>query len=126
MNAEQLLGRTNRRTAILAAMTLALAVTTSIAALAGPPSKPAREARSTVVSLADLDLSTPEGLDAARDRVRQASKQLCRLVADPDDLSRYANYNPCVKESFTTAMERANKPALGVVARSDAASGNAR
>lgn len=105
------------------AVTLALAVAASVTAIAGPPSKIASESRSAAVSLAGLDLSTPEGLEAARDRVRKASKQLCKRVANPDDRSRNANYKACVDESSTTAMAQASMRALGVVARSDAAPG---
>ena len=111
----RLLNRCNRSTALLAALTLALTTTASTCAFADPLSKPSSETRSAAVSIADLDLSTPDGLSAARDRLRTAARRLCKRVANPDDLSRESNYTACVDEAFTNALAKLNERAVGVV-----------
>lgn len=120
MNADKPFNRLNRSTAILAVTMLALTAAASSAALADPPSKLSTDTRSAAVSTTDLDLSTPEGLSAARERVRQVVRQLCKRVANPEDLSRESNYAACVAESFTNAMAKLKERAAAVVARSDA------
>ena len=114
------LNRCNRSTALLAALTLALTATASTSALADPVSKPSSETRSAAVSIADLDLSTPDGLSTARDRLRTAARRLCKRVANPDDLSRESNYTACVDEAFANAVAKLSERAVGVVARSGA------
>lgn len=74
----------------------------------------------------DLDLSTPEGLSAARDRVHQAAREPYKRIANPDYLSRESNYSACGDESFTSAMAKLTERAVGVVAESDAGQGNRR
>jgi UrcA family protein len=118
--------RSTRGRLVQAAATLALTVGASAAALAGPPANRPSEMRSAAISLAGLDLSTPEGLGAARDRVRKAAHKLCRHVADSFDLSRDANFAACVDETFTSAMARLTEHPTGVVARSVAGPGYPR
>ena len=68
------------------------------AALSG--SEPGHQAH---VSVADLDLSTSEGVNAAHERVHQAARQLCMRVVDELDLSRDANFIKCIDESMALA-----------------------
>src|SRR5947209_8771815 len=56
--------------------------------------------RSAVVSLAGLDLSTPEGARIARGRLLRTARHLCSLVADHLDLSNQSNFAACVDESL--------------------------
>ena len=60
---------------------LALCVIGSADALAGSEVD-ASVARSSKVSIAGLDLSTPLGARAARERLRQTARKLCAQVAD--------------------------------------------
>jgi UrcA family protein len=88
-----------------AATLLALCVIGSANALAGPEVD-ASVTRSAKVSIAGLDLSTPEGARAARERLRQTARKLCAQVADELDLSHHANYVACVDESVAKAMQQ--------------------
>jgi UrcA family protein len=62
--------------------------------------------RSAIVSLADLDLSTPEGARAARERLHQTARRLCSRVADSLDLSHHTNFVACVDESLSAALKK--------------------
>jgi UrcA family protein len=62
---------------------------------------------STVVSLADLDLSTEKGMEAARERVHQAARKLCKRMMDPWSLSQQPDdpdYVQCVDETTADAV----------------------
>ena len=83
---------------------LALCVIGSADALAGGEVD-ASVARSAKASIKGLDLSTPEGARAARERLRQTARKLCAQVADELDLSHHANYLACVDQSVAKAMQ---------------------
>jgi UrcA family protein len=85
---------------------LALSVLAS-AAVAGPISDTAPVTRSAKVSLAGLDLSTPDGARAARERLRGTARRLCAQVADDLDLSHQSNFIACVNETLATALRQA-------------------
>jgi UrcA family protein len=62
--------------------------------------------RAQHVSLAGLDLSTPEGMRTARARVQAAAHNLCAQVEDMNDLSRHANYLACMDEATSAALQQ--------------------
>jgi UrcA family protein len=126
MNTETTLCRLNRKAAVCAAAMLALSVIAAASAFAGRPSEPAGITASETVRLADLDLSTPEGMTAARDRVHATARRLCFRLADPEDLSHQANYIKCVDDAFASAMLQLTGPGLGVLAQSRAGQRNMR
>ena len=84
---------------------LALCVIGPADALAGSEVD-ASVTRSAKVSIAGLDLLTPQGALAARERLRQTARKLCAQVADELDLSHHANYIACVDESVAKAMQQ--------------------
>jgi UrcA family protein len=84
---------------------LALCVLAS-AAVAAPAPDTTPVTRSTNVSLAGLDLSTPEGVGLARDRLRGAARRLCGQVADDLDLSHHTNYVACVDKTLAAALRK--------------------
>jgi UrcA family protein len=90
---------------------LALCVVGSADALAGSEVD-ASATRSSKVSVAGLDLSTPQGALAARERLRQTARKLCGQVADELDLSHHANYLACVDESVARAMQQVAPPSI--------------
>jgi UrcA family protein len=96
-------------TTALLALCAALA---SAVAVGGPQTETAPFTRSAKVSLADLDLSTPEGASAARERLRQTARRLCAQVADELDLSHQANYAACVEESLAAALRKIEEPTV--------------
>src|SRR5579863_2995073 len=90
---------------------LALCVLGSADALAGSEVD-ASVTRSAKVSVAGLDLSTPQGASAARERFLQTARKLCAQVADELDLSHHANYLACVDESVAKAMQQLAPPSI--------------
>ena len=90
---------------------LALCVIGSADALAGSEVD-ASVTRSAKVSIAGLDLSTPQGAHAARERLRQTARKLCAQVADELDLSHHANYVACVDQSVAKSMQQIAPPSI--------------
>jgi UrcA family protein len=56
-------------------------------------------ARTTQVSLADLDLSTAEGIQAARDRLQTTARRVCQELPSNQ-------YSACVDETFANALRQ--------------------
>ena len=75
---------------------LALCVIGSADALAGSEVD-ASATRSAKVSIAGLELSTPQGARAARERVRQTARKLCAQVAD-EPFRVQSSRNPALQE----------------------------
>jgi UrcA family protein len=63
------------------------------------------------VSLADLDLSTLEGADIARQRLDAMARRLCGKLASQRDLAYPQSYAACVHETLARALAQAD--ALG-------------
>jgi UrcA family protein len=62
--------------------------------------------RSMLVSFAGLDLSTPAGVETARERIRHAARMLCRQLRDIDDRSRRENFISCVESAMAGAVPK--------------------
>jgi UrcA family protein len=60
--------------------------------------------KSTVVLIADLDLSTEKGMETARERVHEAARKLCNKVVDPWSLSHQPDYVQCVDDATVNAV----------------------
>ena len=87
------------------------AVTGSV--LANPsPAVANTETVSARVSLADLDVSTPQGARAASARLAKAAQRLCRKLGDTRRASDWATYTDCYNETLANALRRLNKPVL--------------
>ena len=99
---------------------IALCVAALIVAIA-QQSSVAAETSSAKVSLAGLDLSTPEGLGIARDRLHDAVRLACSRVADSRDLAHQPNFVKCVEDTQARAMQQVKKPALSEVEQSGTA-----
>jgi UrcA family protein len=54
-------------------------------------------------SFQDLDLSTVQGQQTARERVGHLARTLCDRVADPTDMSHHTNYLACVDAAVAKA-----------------------
>jgi UrcA family protein len=81
-----------------------------VAALAEEPQ--AAVSRSARVSLADLDLSTAEGAQAARERIQATARRLCRQFIDPLDLDVHASFVACVDRAVAAALRQITPPTL--------------
>jgi len=56
------------------------------------------------VSLAGLDISTPEGLRVTKERLRAAARRLCSELAHSGDLSYTPDFHACVDDSTREAL----------------------
>jgi UrcA family protein len=97
-------------TRTIAALALCALLSTVVAA--DPKADTAPVTRSAKASLADLDLSTPEGMRTARERIHQTARHLCNRVSDELDLSHHENYVACVDETSAAALQKIIEPAL--------------
>lgn len=86
----------------LCALCLTLGV--ACASLAQTPSKPADAPDTLKVSLAGLDLSTPQGIQAAHERVRMAARRLCAKVANSADIQRQLDYIACIDDAMAPVV----------------------
>ena len=101
-----------RLSAVLAGACAALFAVAPLTALADPPTAPATHTLESKVSLADLDLSTPEGVRAARKRLRGKAEYLCRQLWDSTSASFRWTYAACVQATLAEAIQQLNAPAL--------------
>ena len=101
--------------AVLAGACVALLAVAPLAALADPPTAPAAHTLAYKVSLADLDLSTPEGIRAAHKRLRGKAESLCRQLWDSTSASFRWTYAACVQATLAQAIQQLNAPALAAL-----------
>jgi UrcA family protein len=93
--------------AAVALATLLLAITGS--ALADGPRRTATaESVTAKVSLADVDVSTPEGARTASARLAKMAQRLCRKLGDTRRASDAATYADCCRETLANALRQAN------------------
>lgn len=60
------------------------------------------------VSLADLDLTTPEGARVAHDRLAAAALRLCNKFGDTRRISNVATIGDCSRDTLNDALRRLN------------------
>ena len=98
------------RKALLPAVALAtlLAGVTGSALADAPRSTATAESVTAKVSLADLDVSTPEGARAASARLAKMAQRLCRRLGDTRRASDSATYADCCRETLANALRQAN------------------
>jgi UrcA family protein len=95
--------------AVVAGALAAPAAADPAAALAVPPAQrpPLGAQQSSVrVSLAGIDLNTPEGRDLARGKLRKTARTVCARVADELDLSHQSNFVKCEDDAVAKAMQQ--------------------
>jgi UrcA family protein len=93
----------------LALLSLCMVLLTAAIASQGPAQAAEAVAQ---VSIADLDLSTDQGMQTARDRVNETARRLCRKLIDPWALSHHTQYVRCVDEATTAAFGQLHSQAL--------------
>ena len=79
-----------------------------LAVIAGPQRTNAPETVGTTVSFADLDLSTPVGIDAAHRRLVAAAQRLCHKFSDSRRISDRETSAACYRETLADATQRFN------------------
>ena len=76
--------------------------------IAGPQRTSAPETVGATVSFADLDLSTPVGIDAAHKRLVAAAQRLCHKFSDSRRISDRETSAACYRETLADATQRFN------------------
>jgi UrcA family protein len=107
------------RKILLPAVALAVmlaGVTDSVLADPRPPAAKAESVAATV-SLADLDVSTPEGVRAASARLAKVAQRLCRKLGDARRVSDWATYTECYRETLANALRQVTVPAVAGLPR---------
>jgi UrcA family protein len=79
---------------------------------AGPPSSPAEDGRVAHVSLADLNVATPEGSREALARLTTVAQRLCWQMGDSVRASNRATMAACVRETVAQSVRQLNAKAL--------------
>jgi UrcA family protein len=99
--------------------TTALVTLSAIASVPGIADQLAASASSRVedVSLADLNLSTPEGLHAARERLRLMAQRVCAEHPDSHDPPSQPNFVACVDGTLTAALGQIRQSTFNTVTR---------
>jgi UrcA family protein len=80
------------------------------AAIGTPMPADAATERSATVRIADLDLSTANGMQAARDRIHETAKRLCQQVINPWSISHQTDFVQCVNDATTTTVAQLKGP----------------
>jgi UrcA family protein len=101
------LHRRSSRIVCCTLVTVTLASGLPLAASASPPnSRHAPETNSMTVSLSGLDLTTPQGLREARERLAKAAQHLCRRWSDSRKVDDSASYALCTEETIAKALSQ--------------------
>jgi UrcA family protein len=82
-----------------------------------PPAAATPESLVETISLADLDVSTPEGIRAARARLAKVAQRLCRKLGDARRVSDWATYTDCYRKSLADALRQVTPSVVAAVPR---------
>jgi UrcA family protein len=104
--------RSSLESAVLKAALIALCAIAPITVMADTQPAPAPGTRAAKVLLADLDLSTPEGLRIAYDRLHDTARRLCSQQEDMQSVAHYPTYVKCVDETLAAALRQVKGPTL--------------
>lgn len=102
--AQRALRRTNGF-ACAAALLTAFALAPGIA-LANPAAGAPPEVASATVSLADLDLTTPSGVEAAGKRLAAVASRLCARFRDERKVSDAMTHADCTRDALVQALRQ--------------------
>jgi UrcA family protein len=111
------LHRSSFESPVLTAALIALCAIAPIKVIAHPQPAPAPETLAAKVSVADLDLSTPEGQRVANERLHQTARHLCSRLEHrhSESLAHHPTYIRCVDNALADALRQVKGPALASV-----------
>lgn len=102
----------NIKTASMNSVVIALAFGFTLAGANIARADSAPETRSIKVSLAGLDLSTPDGAGEARARVHEAARAVCGRVEDPNNLAPHFDFMSCLERTEKSALQQIKGPTV--------------
>lgn len=91
-----------------------IAAALALAAAAAAAAQPA-ERISTRVEVADLNLQTDAGAEAALRRIQNAARQICGDQTGVRDLQRQEMADRCVRDAVNTTVASSHSPVLAAV-----------
>ena len=107
MNTQSTLPRIGgRHSTAGAAILMALFGIAPVGAIADQRAAPTSVTRVEDVALADLDLSTPEGMRVARDRLHTMAQRVCAAPADNRVASSQPTFAACVDRTLQNALRQ--------------------
>ena len=109
------LTQTRSATIRAASAAAALLAMTAVAVADPPVAASPGETRVAKVSLADLDLSTAQGVRAARERVTAAAQRLCWQLGDDARASNRATVSACVRDTVADTMKIVDLPRVAAL-----------
>jgi UrcA family protein len=105
MNTQSIISR-RFRGRYTAAIFTALFGIVPLSTIADQPAAPTPVSRVAEVALSDLDLSTPEGMHAARDRLHAMAQRVCTAPLDGRGPSPQPNVVACVDSTVAAALRQ--------------------
>ncbi|THD77171.1 MAG: UrcA family protein [Phenylobacterium sp.] len=91
--------------ALIAVSTLGFIAGSAHAGVASDP-----DVRTMKISVADIDLRTEAGAQAALHRIQSAARAVCGDTTSLHDMSEYARQRACLKAAVTRAVTTLNSP----------------
>lgn len=107
----------NPAIAVTTAILMALFAIAPVATIADQQAASAPNTHVATISLADLDLSTPEGMRAARDRLETMARRVCAKLVPSHDPSHHPVFIACVDDTLAGALRQANASGSETVTR---------
>jgi UrcA family protein len=106
--------RFSPESALVKAALITLCTIPAIKVMADAPPAPAPDTLAATVSLANVDLSTPQGQRIARDRLQQTAQHLCSRLEDRhlQSLAHHPSYIKCVDETIANALLQVTRARL--------------
>jgi UrcA family protein len=115
MNAETTCSRLSEfRSAVRAAGLIALCLAVPMAALAQP--SVAEQTSAVKASLADIDLATPEGLAAARERLHEKAREFCFQQVGNLEPAHRADFLSCIDNTLVNELNQVSSGARAAIA----------
>ena len=75
-----------------------------------------------VVSYADLDLSREAGAEAMLHRITTAAREACGVAPDIREMQQRSDYDACVHQATSNAIDNLHAPLVAALARRPSAS----
>jgi len=115
MNAERIPSRLSHfKSAVRAAGLIAIGLVVPIVASAQPSD--AEQTSTAKASLADLDLATPEGLAAARERLHERAREFCSHIGGNLDPLRRADFLSCIDNTLINELKQVSSSVRAAIA----------
>jgi UrcA family protein len=97
---------------VKAVVVFALALCAMSGQASADPTRPASLEPRVTIHLADLNLSSPEGVRVAYGRIQSAAQQVCGTSLSLYDPSRWSSWRECYRATIEATVNRIDLPTL--------------